>query len=276
MVVRKLTLLALILLNACAVAPTPPVLRIALLAPFEGRYREVGYQALYAARLAFQDASAKNIELLPLDDGSTRENAIWRARGLAGDSLVQAVIVLGYDATSAEVQAAFADLPLIITGNWTAQRSGETVFILANADLNTHIDAPAFIDIIDAATLPAPVLGGEIFALPQFPKLRTQLEGITILSSGAIPDEAFTRRYQNSDTFAPTPGLLASLTYDAVRIALEAVAESENREETASYIAAMEYEGSNGVIRFQGGYWQNAPFHRFVYNTSGELVTAAP
>ncbi len=41
------------LLSACAVKRTPTIYRIALLAPFEGRYREIGYNALYAARMAF-------------------------------------------------------------------------------------------------------------------------------------------------------------------------------------------------------------------------------
>ena len=45
-------LAALLLVALTACGGTPPVMRLALLAPFEGRYREVGYQALYAARLA--------------------------------------------------------------------------------------------------------------------------------------------------------------------------------------------------------------------------------
>ncbi|MBE2183871.1 MAG: hypothetical protein IAE89_10635, partial [Anaerolineae bacterium] len=41
---------ALCLAGCGATAATPKVQRIALLAPFEGRYREIGYNALYAAR----------------------------------------------------------------------------------------------------------------------------------------------------------------------------------------------------------------------------------
>ena len=45
----------------------PPV--IALFAPFEGRYQEFGYDALYAARLALADQDSV-IDLVAYDDGS--------------------------------------------------------------------------------------------------------------------------------------------------------------------------------------------------------------
>src|SRR5690349_2126250 len=44
-------------LSGCAITPHELTPRIALLAPFEGRYREVGYNAYYAVRLAFVDAN---------------------------------------------------------------------------------------------------------------------------------------------------------------------------------------------------------------------------
>ncbi|MBZ0296025.1 MAG: ABC transporter substrate-binding protein [Anaerolineae bacterium] len=275
MAARKLVLLGLFLLSACAVKPVAPLTRIALLAPFEGRYREIGYQALYAARMALQDTASENIELLPLDDGGTQDRAVWRARGLAEDPLVQATIVLGYDAASAKTQAAFADVPVVIAGNWTEQPASDTIFMLASADLNDEIDAN-LTDLIDIAALSDPFIGGEMLALTQFPKLRSPLTGITILSSGSLPDESFVQRYRESDVFAPDPGLLAPLAYDAMGIVLEAVLANDTREETAASIAEIEYEGLNGVIRFADGYWQNAPVHRFTFNQSGELITATP
>ena len=46
-----LSIVLLLFLSACA-ASTQPVVKIGLVAPFEGRYRQIGYEAIYAARLA--------------------------------------------------------------------------------------------------------------------------------------------------------------------------------------------------------------------------------
>lgn len=100
-------------LAGCATQAEPP--RIALLAPFEGRNRDLGYNALYAARLALSESGA-NVELFPIDDGGFPATAVDRIRALANDQLTQVVILLGENATSADVQQALADLPAIIIG----------------------------------------------------------------------------------------------------------------------------------------------------------------
>ena len=41
--------------NACQGAGEADIAKIALLAPFEGQYREIGYNAFYALRLAYDD-----------------------------------------------------------------------------------------------------------------------------------------------------------------------------------------------------------------------------
>src|SRR5437773_8430394 len=48
---------ALLLLPAC-VPVTRPIVKIGLVAPFEGRYRDVGYEVIYAVRLAVREANA--------------------------------------------------------------------------------------------------------------------------------------------------------------------------------------------------------------------------
>jgi len=47
-----------IFLTACS-ASTQPVVKIGLVAPFEGRYRPIGYEAIYAARLAIREINAQ-------------------------------------------------------------------------------------------------------------------------------------------------------------------------------------------------------------------------
>jgi uncharacterized lipoprotein YmbA len=117
---RWLSLL-LLLLSACAVYETPTTERLALIAPFEGRDREVGYEALYAARLALADANSA-LELLPLDDGGTADFAAQRLRALQFDPQVRAVIIMGASASDAQTQAALTDtrpdLDVISVATW--------------------------------------------------------------------------------------------------------------------------------------------------------------
>jgi ABC-type branched-subunit amino acid transport system substrate-binding protein len=77
---------------------TRPVIKFGLVAPFEGRYRPVGYDAIYAARLAVRERNAAGgvggyrVELVAYDDGGEAQSAAERARQLALDPQVVAVI----------------------------------------------------------------------------------------------------------------------------------------------------------------------------------------
>lgn len=259
------------LLCGCAVVTSPPIRRIALLAPFEGRYREVGYDALYAGRLAFADADRPAYEFLPVDDGGTPQRAADRARALVGDSSVVAVIVLGYHAASDEALAALGDMPTLIVGSWTTTPPINQVYILSNPDINDRITAPPTVSVTEAARLASPVMGGEVFALPSFAELRGSLEGVMVLSSGSPADAAFAERYRASDPFAPPPGLLTTLTYDAVRFVLQA--NQPDRESVDRAMNGIAYSGLNGTIQLADGYWLNAPIHRYRY-VNGQLTAA--
>ena len=85
-------------LAACSTGSTAPVVKIGLAAPFEGRYRAIGYEAIYAARLAIREINAAGgiggyrVELFALDDGGDPAMAIEQARKMAIDPQVIAVI----------------------------------------------------------------------------------------------------------------------------------------------------------------------------------------
>ena len=97
---RALHLASCILLLASCAFPgsTAPVIKFGLVAPFEGRYRPVGYDALYAARLAVRERNAAGgvggyrVELVAYDDGGDAPSAVERARQLVLDPQVVAVI----------------------------------------------------------------------------------------------------------------------------------------------------------------------------------------
>ena len=237
---------------ACAVVRTPQNMRIALFAPFEGRYREIGYNALYAARLGVAESRNVTADLLAVDDGGTE--AANRAAALAQDPLVLAVIALGYDATSPETLRALGDIPVLIVGEWGAQPIGDNVFIFSNPEIAEQISTPPRISVTDAAALPAPVVGTDVMALEGFAKLRDELDGMTVLSRGELPDAEFTARYKGDDPFAPEPGLLATLTNAATSIAVFGFG-TGSRAGVRNWLAPS----------FLDGYWENAEMHRYIY-----------
>jgi hypothetical protein len=254
---------ALIFLSACGARPGG-ISRVALLASFEGRYREVGYQALYAARLAALDFGDISVELLAIDDGGSAANAADRARALAGDPLVKAVVALGYAAAAPETQRALGNTPMIIAGSWGAQPETPGVFILASPSLAGTLTVETRIEVTEAARLEAPLVGGEVFALEQFARLRPSLAGVKILSSAALPDAAFAERYRQTGLFVPQPGPLATLTYDAFALVFMALRNPEMNLTAA--LSNTAYDGYNGPIRFEGGWWQDAPLHYYIYD----------
>jgi ABC-type branched-subunit amino acid transport system substrate-binding protein len=266
-----IVLISLAVMCGCAVVKTPATTRVALLAPFEGRYREIGYNALYAARLAFADTPNTSLEFLAVDDGGTPERAAERAHALALDPQVVAAVALGYHAAAPETLAAFGDIPVLIVGEWTNSPPSAIVFVFSNPDISARITVPPLFDVTQAVALETPVVGGEVFALRNFTRMRDDSADITIASSGSLPNPQFTERYRQSDPFAPLPGLLATLTYDAFHMIL--LADHTNRTNLNTTLQNRTYEGLNGSIQFVDGYWENAPVHFYRYE-NGQLTTA--
>lgn len=257
------------LLSACAVTDTPPVQRIGLLAPFEGRYREVGYDLLYAARLALKDAGYPNLELLAVDDGGTTETAASRARALTANPSVQVVLVAGLKAAQPDTLRAFANKPVIVVGQWAAEQVTDNVFILANPATSEALTIEMDTGVSYIAEMPVPLVAHEVAALKQLPQLRHDLIGITVISGSRFPDVQFTERYLASDLFVPEPGLLVTLGYDAAALAAQVV---HSQTEAREGLGAISYNGINGVIDFEDGYWQDAPLIRYQYDATGRLV----
>jgi branched-chain amino acid transport system substrate-binding protein len=113
--------LCFLLLVSCAPLAVRPTVKIGLVAPFEGRYRYVGYDVIYAVRLALREANAAggvggyNVELVAYDDGADPTMAIEQARKLAADSQVVAVIGHFREETTFTASSVYAeaDIPLI-------------------------------------------------------------------------------------------------------------------------------------------------------------------
>ncbi len=122
--VARLFVLTLAALLVAGCASVEPVVKIGLVAPFEGRHRAVGYDAIYSARLAVREVNARGgigglrVALVALDDRGDPELAREAAASLAVDPAVVAVAghFLPETTDSATNIYAKADLPLIRMG----------------------------------------------------------------------------------------------------------------------------------------------------------------
>jgi ABC-type branched-subunit amino acid transport system substrate-binding protein len=97
LVARYLLAIAMLAhLTSCT--SVPPVIKIGLVGPFEGRHRDVAYDAIYGARLAVREENASvNIEdyriaLVALDDFGDPGTAQEVAQSLVLDPAVVAVV----------------------------------------------------------------------------------------------------------------------------------------------------------------------------------------
>lgn len=266
---KWLPIVALLLAGCAFSAPQASARQILLLAPFEGRLREVGYDALYAARLALADAGAgadatgfagaADIELLPLDDGGTPERAAQRAQAAALDPRIMGAIVLGLSAGTAQAQQSLGDIPTLIVGNWATDCATPAVHIVSAPLPQVPPLSP------ELALGSAQV--GDYAALPGYQRLAQAadipLDGVRLLSVGTPPDASFITRYRASDAFAPEqPGLLATLTYDSVRWLVGAVQVSGTRAEVLNALTTTTpYQGYHTLAL--GACYSDLPVHTY-------------
>ncbi len=93
-----LFVLGWVLVGCAGLGSTRPVVKIGLVAPFEGLHRHLGYDVLYAVKLAVRERNAAGgvggyvVELVALDDGNDASQARWQARKMIVDSDVMGVI----------------------------------------------------------------------------------------------------------------------------------------------------------------------------------------
>jgi ABC-type branched-subunit amino acid transport system substrate-binding protein len=123
-VAARLVWLALAILLVAGCASVDPVVKIGLVGPFEGRYRDTGYDAIYSARLAVREINAAGgisgyrVALVALDDRGDPEFAAQAAASLALDPAIVAVAGHYLPDTTAAARPIYAEkgLPLIVTG----------------------------------------------------------------------------------------------------------------------------------------------------------------
>ncbi len=291
----------LLVLSICLVACVPvvrPVVKIGLVAPFEGRYRDVGYEVIYAVRLAVREANAAggvdgySVELTALDDGGDPTSAAEQARKLGTDPQILGVIGDWLEATTqsaAPVYAAeglpllataAADLPQGIYRLWPTQAA-------LRAAANGGQLCPLPCDSLDdlswlaqaranggAAELYGPPLWGQ----PQFAALAgAAANDVRFVAPAPYPadstDPGFAARYQAISN-GVEPRAYAVLAYDATRLLLAAIARTAappTRAGVGDVLAHSNYAGLSGPISFDDQHnWAEAK--GWVYEWVGDTV----
>ena len=170
--------------------------------------------------------------------------------------------MLGYDAADQEVQRAFGDLQVVIVGEWLVESQGENVLIYSSPDIPRQLSYARRLDVTDAARVEPPFVGGEVFGLRGFRVIREDFDGITVVTSGILPDEEFRQRIAEIDQFAPEPGMLARNVYEVFRIVIPQKTTTTNQTPTKN----TEDTPQNPIQR-------EPTTHTYSLNTNGYLTT---
>ncbi|MBK9122326.1 MAG: hypothetical protein IPM16_04270 [Chloroflexi bacterium] len=258
---------AALALAACAPASQPPR-RIALLAPFEGRYREVGYDALYALRLGLAD-SGSNMIVNAIDISREADVRIYAAYR---DPTIVAWVLAGPQLAQRDVHISlrsYITLPSLVLGSWGAPQVA-AVYLMAPSNVSI---GPAVVPLDTYRWDDDEDHGGDVFALREFARLNPGADPV-IVTAAALPDEALARRIKASGLFVPEPRLHASLAYDAGLFLGGALADADTRADALEAVLRYEVEGYNGTIAFDPGGWRDAPVHR--YRVTGETLVKLP
>jgi ABC-type branched-subunit amino acid transport system substrate-binding protein len=298
---------AIILLAALTLAACLPISRptvtIGLVAPFEGRYRDVGYEVIYAVRLAVREANAAggiagyNVALLALDDGGDPVAAVEQARKLAAAPEVIGVVGHWIEAPTLAAAPAYAEagLPLLATAAgdlpaetfrlWLTPRAQREAVPAGARQCPPPCDSLEDLHwLLDTrARHPgSAVFGPALWGQPQFLALAGDAaEGAAFISPAPYPadsaDPGFAARYR-AVSGGVEPRANAILAYDAARLLFAAIERGvkdngqPNRANVAVALAEISLDGLSGPIEFDAaGNWAGARAWAYAWR-AGQVV----
>jgi len=274
-------LVAVAALGGCAAAPAR-LIKIGLVGPFEGRYREIGYDVIPAARLALREYAVHAaqtgvaVELVAYDDLGDPDHAVIAAEQAVNDPAVRIVIGHWRDATTLAGLPVYsaAGVPLVTFSpldlqdaagiyNLSPHRESLEEAALTVADdqaeiLNWMGETLEDHDLVGAIPEGTTIIGGPDPAVSQlFALLGERAIGLQIVLGAGLPSDTPLPEFE-SDTFengfkqgslgAP-PGLLSLTgylaTWQAIRIALGAEGVSFNPED----VPQLQFDASGRRVR---------------------------
>jgi ABC-type branched-subunit amino acid transport system substrate-binding protein len=283
---------------------TRPVIKIALVAPFEGRYRDVSYEVIYAVRLAAREANANggiagySVELLALDDSGDPEMAVAQARKVAADPQVVGVVGHWLDSTTLAAASNYEaeNIPLLATAS-SSELSASAFRLWPTNDtlqssLPNALHCPTPCDSLEnldwlfsnlrPPTSDLQILGPPLWTQPQFASLMGEAaEGVYVVAPAPFPadssDPTFGDRYRAISNRVE-PRSYAVLAYDAARLLFAAIARDirtngqPTRTGVAVALAQTDYSGLSGHFSFDANRdWSEAKGWIYQWR-NGELV----
>ncbi|HLV43374.1 MAG TPA: ABC transporter substrate-binding protein [Aggregatilineales bacterium] len=274
--------LAVSLLAAACLPATPEVVKIGLVAPFEGRYREIGSDVIPAVRLAIHEWAALNsgrggralaFELVSYDDEGDPLQAVEQARKLASDPDVEIVIGHWLDSTSQAALPVYtaADLRLITwitlpvdfpnavlnlapsqtslqgaAERWLRQAEPGMLLLSGTGDVQEAVT------MLERAPRDQPVIGAPVFGLAQFGALAgEQADGVYYVTGNALPADNVDLAGLDVERFVQgfeenslgsPPGPLAASAYVAAWVAMTEVAAAHGYPLPELPVAPLEFD----------------------------------
>lgn len=296
---------AALFLTGC-LSTTPRLVKIGFVAPFEGRYREIGVDVIPAARLAIREWAAQHghdpiaIELVAYDDAGDPAQAAAQARKIAADPAVSVVVGHWLEETTAAALPVYADADLTLIGYTLADlpAHGEhynlspSLAQIQSAAAQWAEGQPAAVEMAVTATdLIAALqdfettsgrlsIGGPVWGLSQFYSVSEgRADGSYFVTGAALPDdrsgefwtadrrERFVTDFKAGSLGAP-PGLLSVSAYEATWLALDLIA--------ADY-ALVNEDSPAGGFRFEGRRLDPPALHVYQWvNGNRRLVETVP
>ncbi len=289
-------------------ASTRPVIKIGLVASFEGRYREIGEEVVYAVRLAVREAneaggiSGYSVELMAYDDMGDPDLAAEQAHKLTTDPQVVGVVGHWLESTTLAAAPIYAGagIPFIATSQSTDLDPAAFRLWLTNEQLlaygeqlgaTTICDADCSSSLEDLSSLQSlvsnqqsSIIGPPLWGLNQFPRLAGDaIDNVLIITPSPLPadstDPTFADRYR-AIAPGPQPRFLAILAYDATKVLLESIrlnidlSKLPTRNGVEAALTQINSDGLSGPIQFDADRdWAGATGWAYEWE-NGTLISA--
>ena len=270
-----------------------PTAKIAIVAPFSGVYREIGYQVLNGARIAVNEYNNSNtalidIELIAFDDEGNTAKAQEQANKVITDKKVLVVIGHWLDKTTSAAAPIYMDahLPLISTSakpsslnnmgktffrfhpttkqiTTEIERLGKihTTYSTCNCDI---YEGAQFLETLQEKNQNNVAIGGPLWSLQTFNDIaHNNSEGSFFVVP--IPEPMlenitshFRDQYNTAYPQGPDPNWFSLHAYESINLIVNTIQETQtlNSKSFALTLSEIDYHGLIGRVQFDSdGQW---------------------
>tara|TARA_B110000263_G_C15229809_1_gene474056 strand:+ start:158 stop:1072 length:915 start_codon:yes stop_codon:yes gene_type:complete len=285
---------------------TRPVVKVAIVAPFTGIYREIGYQVLNGARIAVKEHNNNNsnvpsLELIAFDDAGDPTRAVEQAHKILTDEKVIAVIGHWLDQTTAAAAPVYmnANIPLVATSASPSNpnNAGVTFFRLhpTVTQISTEIErlsktyrihsvcncglyeAAEFLEALNNNNSYTTAVGGPLWSLQAFHNITgIRSEGSFFIVPAPQPmleneSAPYLIQYQIEYPYGPDPTWLSLHAYESINIIANAIETTKvsTSKSVAISLSRIDYHGLIGRVQFDSfGQWIEPQIRLYKWNNA--------